>query len=66
MTTETTKDKAIRHAKSAALTFASAVGLEVYAGLQNAANWGDVAWGALLSAATFTAARAAMKVLVGK
>ena len=52
------------HAKSAALTFAATLGVELYAATAHVDEWTALSWGPILSAITFTAARAALKVLL--
>ena len=54
----------ITHAKSAALTFAATMAVEVYAAVQHAEYWSDIVWAPLLSAVTLTAARTALKALI--
>ena len=61
-----TKEKLLEHAKSAALTFAATLGVEFYAATEGAQEWGDLTWGPLISAVTFTAARSALKALLAK
>jgi nitrogen fixation protein FixH len=61
MKTETLK----KHAVSAALTFASTLGVEVLIAMNAATDWSGLGWAPLLSAASFTAARAVLKVLLG-
>lgn len=58
------KETILRHAKSAAITFASVLGVEIYAVMQNADAWGDVGWAPAVSAVTFTAARSTLKALI--
>jgi outer membrane lipopolysaccharide assembly protein LptE/RlpB len=55
------KQALIPHLKSAAITFATACGLELYAAMQAADTWSDIGWAPLLSAITFTAVRAVIK-----
>ena len=62
MDNETSREKQVRHLKSAGLTFLTALGVELYDGMQAATTWSDVSWSVLLSAGTFTAARAVLKV----
>ena len=56
--------KLLTLAKSSALTFATACGLELYAAMQSGASWGDIGWVPLLSAVTFTAVRTTLKALL--
>lgn len=58
------KQSLIKHGKSALLTFASVLGVELYAVMQNADTWNDVGWAPALAAATFTAARSVLKLMI--
>lgn len=60
MTNETIK----RHAQSAGITFASALGVELLLAMNQAEDWADLGWLPLLSASSFVAARAVLKVFV--
>lgn len=60
---ETKTELATRHAKSAALTFAAVLVVEVSSHLNGVSSWEDVSWSTLFSAATFTATRSALKFL---
>ena len=55
------KDIIKGHAVSAALTFSTALGIELYAATSDAVTWSDVGWSPLLSAATLTAVRAVLR-----
>ena len=52
------------HAKSAALTFVSAFGVQLYAATETATDWHDVSWVPMISAISFTAVRAVLKALI--
>jgi hypothetical protein len=52
------------HLQSATITFATALGLELYAATADAVVWSDVGWTPLLSAATLTATRAVVRALL--
>ena len=58
------KTALILHAKSAALTFGAVLAVELYAATETMAQWQEVPWEQLLSAATFTAARAVLKLAI--
>lgn len=61
-----TKEKIQEHARSALLTMGSTFLVEIYVAMNAASDWGDIGWRPLLSAASFTAVRAVLRVMVKK
>lgn len=49
------------YAQSAGLTFATALGLELYAAMATADDWSGVGWNAVVSGATFAAVRTLLR-----
>ena len=52
------------HLKSALLTFATGLLLEVYTAMEAATTWTDISWKVMLPAAAFVAVRAVLRGLI--